>query len=292
MPPEGPLPASEVEAQLNIVESALSSATGTDEFLSAILEAQRAQLQALRQEGAMLGSVGNDDIPEGGIFSVPSRSALPEDAVGTIARDIQPNASGPGVFRISGTTFYAVVKNDDDDPLQAGQSVRVIGPRNRVTARDAAGGYGAIQSATQPGVFRFQGNLFRIPEVVTRDQDVKVSNQKYIRGTYQDVSGGLNPGETKEVARIEPDNDQLFLLKYTNATAHNTVRYRYTIDGPNPDQDLSGTMPWATPPDLHEVIPDGWNIVEDYVSLEFVEESGSNSYSTIQGTLTGLLIDV
>lgn len=292
-PPDGPLSVDDVRDDLNAIESALAGASATDEYLAAILRAQRTSLEIAQQQGAAAGVVDDDGTPRGGRFSSPEQGALPEDAIGTVARDIQPNATGPAVFDINGTLFYAVVKNDDDDPLQAGQSIRVIGGRNRVTARDASGGFGTVADASQEGIFRFKGNIFNIPEVISRDQDVKVANQKYERGTYTSVSGDLAPGEDKEMARIEVDNDQLLLFKYTNATAHSTVEYEYYIDNTNEaDKDLSGSTPWATPPSLFEVVPDGWNIVEDFVSLRFRETSGSTSYSNVQGSLTGIILNV
>lgn len=290
VPPKGPTFVSDVEDSLNVLEQLSASANATDDYLKGILQAQELQLQMATQQGAIQGSVNDDTIEVGGRFSVPGRGALPEDAIGTVARDIQENDTGPAVFDLNGGRYFARVRNDDADTLQAGTAVRCVGGQNRVTARGAAGGFGTF--GIGEGFFRYKGNLFQIPDIVDRDQDVKVANQLYIRGDYQTVSSTLDPGEEKEFARIEPARDQIFLLKTTNATAHSTVKYNYYIDGTDPDQDLSGTMPWATPPDHYEVVDGGYNIVEDYVALEIAEASGSNSYSTVSGSLTGLLINV
>lgn len=294
------IPLSDYDADLNWIESVIETVSPTDEYLSALIEvnkailrSERKRLEESRQQAAINGAATDVDNVDGGMFSDNTEGALPEDAVGVVTRDTQPNNIGPGMFRINGSPFYAMIKNDDDEVLQAGDTVRVLGGPNKVTRR-GAGGIGLLGGGgLGESYFRYKGRLYRIPQVVDRNQDVKVSNQSYADGNYTDIDGSLGAGETKEIARIEPPRDSFFLLKYTNATLHDTVRYNYYIDNQtDPDEDLSGSIPWATPPELHEVIPGGWQLVEDYVYLELVEESGNTEYDTVQASLTGIEMEV
>jgi hypothetical protein len=291
--PREPVSLSEIDNQLNFVERALGHLSDDDEYDRAIIQNQASMIRLLAQDGLMTGGVLDGENRLGGPLSNPERSALPLDAVGTTARDINPNDSGPAIFQIRGTIFYTVVQNNDKEEMQAGTSVRVEETGNKVTARGAAGTIGNSGAGGADDTFRYQGRLYSVPDVTRGSEDVKVANQRYLRGTYENVTETLEPGGDLEVARIEPDANEFALLKYTNATAHDTVEYEYYIDGTaEPDPDLSGPSPWATPPDLFEVSPGGFRLVEDFASLRLVETSGQNSYDTFQGTLTGLLIEV
>lgn len=298
---DGSTPLADIDADLNWIESLIAGLSPTDDYIEALIESNEAllrgeqrRLEVTKQEAAMSGSGTDTRTDEGGVFTFPEDGALPEDAIGTVTRDTQPNNTGPATFQLNGSTFYAIVKNDDREVMQAGDTVRVVDDGNKVSQR-GAGAFGSIGGGggLDESYFRYQGRLYRVPQVVTRDQDVKVSNQLYVEGDYESVEATLGPGEKKEVARIQPAPNAFFLLKYTNATNHPTVRYNYYIDGMSePDEDLSGESPWATPPDLHEVIPGGWQMVEDYAVLEFEETSGNTEYDSIQGTLTGLEVEV
>jgi hypothetical protein len=292
-PPNGPKSLSQIQEEWNFMESILADISPQDELLAEVVRTNQMALEQQAAEGRFSGMVIDEETDDGGAFSNPSRSALPQDAVGTLARDINPNDTGPAVFQVRGTVFYSIVRNTDKEELQAGTSVRVLGSGNRVTARGAAGNIAGLGSAGGGNFFRYQGRLYRVPQVTEDEETVKVANQLYIRENRTDVDADLDPGEEKEFARIEPDANKFALLKYTNATAHSTVSYDYYIDDPsNPDPDLSGSTPWATPPDLFEVSPGGFRLVEDFASLKLRETSGSNSYSNVQGTLTALLFEV
>lgn len=290
-PPVSPVLASDIEAQLNWLEEAIAQATGTDDYLAGVLQNQRILLQEFSQRGQLSGSVLDDiNQREGGPLSDPERGFLPQDAIGTVARDINPGDTGPAVFQLQGTVFFSNVRSTIDEEIQAGEAVRVIEERNGVTPRGASG---AASNIITSNAFRYNGQLYTVPLVADSEQTVKVANQQYDQGTRTDVDSDLDPGEDKMVAQIRPENDSFLLLKYTNATAHPTVRYDYYIDDPNDtDDDLSGAAPWASPPDLFEVVPDGFRLVEDFVELHLVETSGSSDYSNVQGALTGFIIEV
>lgn len=292
VPPNRPLRASEVRDDLNTVEELLSYASADDEYFEALLLNTALIAEGVMGQARTSGGFVDDTSGDGGAFSTPTQGALPLDAIGTLARDVNPQDTGPAVFQISGTVFYAVVENVDKEERQAGTSVRVVGEGNEVTARGAAGNLAGVGGAGGGDFFRYNGALYKIPRVTEKDEEVKVANQLFKRGTRTNVSADLGPGESKEFARIEPDSDSFALLKYTNATAHSTVEYNYYIDDPQDrDEDLSGPTPWATPPDLFEASPGGFKLVEDFASLELVETSGSNSYSNVQGTLTALVLE-
>jgi hypothetical protein len=291
LPEEGPVYLSDIREDIQDFEALANQFSSEDEYLAALNQNVVALLRQQANRGAHDGSIVDDTVTTGGRFSVPEHSALPEDAIGTVARDINPGDTAPAVFQLGGSVFYAVVQNDDSEEMQAGTSVRVIGTSNRVTARGAAGSVAGGAPGSGSDTFRYNGSLYQVPRILTTDEDVKVANQTFVGGTYTDVSDTLDAGQQKEMARIEPSPDEFLLLKYTNATAHDTVEYNYYIDGDfEVDEDLSGQSPWATPPSLHEVAPGGFKLVEDYVAVELAETSGSNSYTGVQATLTGLTI--
>lgn len=154
---------------------------------------------------------------------------------------------------------------------------------------------GAAAETGSSDTFFYDGRVRTIPRAVDEDRDVKVSNQKYDEGTYTAVSNTLDPGEEKVVARVNVAPDEFFLWRGTFATEHATVDYDYYIDsspdGGKPDQDLSGSRPWTTPPDLFTPVPDGFMIVERSVSLVFRETDGTTSYSGVEGALTGIIME-
>lgn len=291
--PQGAVSLSDIQDRVSFIEQVAADLSPQDEYLQAIAQNQALLLQMMGQQGTMTGEVTDDTQREGGPLTDIESSRLPEDATGTVARDINPGDTGPAIFQLNGSVFYTIVQNTDREEMQAGTAVRVVGPRNRVTARGAAANIAGAGAGAGGRGFRYQGRLYLVPNVTEGEQDVKVANQLYNRGNYSAVSATLQPGGELEVARIEPDANEFLLLKHTNATAHDTVEYEYYIDNnQEPDPDLSGPSPWATPPDLYSVSPDGFRLVEDFVSLKLVETSGSNSYDTYQGTLTGILVEV
>lgn len=295
---DSPLPAqpttlSDIEAQTNWAEKLISNASPGDERLDALVRNSNIALTLMAQQGALDGSVGADPGRDGGPLTDPDFDRLPQDAIGRAAEDINPGDTGPAVFQLRGTIFYSIVTNRESDEIQAGESIRVIGGRNGVTTRGAGSLAGFGSGGGGNTTFRYNGQLYEVPTVTEGDEDVKVANQLYVQGAREDVSSTLAPGESKAFARIEPGTSQFALFKYTNATAHSDVRYEYYIDDPEtPDPDLSGSVPWATPPDLYEVSPGGFKLVEDYVVLQMVNTSDTTTYENVQGTLTGLLIDV
>ena len=291
--PAQPTTLTDITEQTNWAERVIAEASPTDERLDALVRNSNIALSLLAQQGTLDGGINVDPGRDGGPLSDPEFDRLPQDAIGVAAEDINPSDTGPAVFQIQGTRFYSIVTNRVGEEIQAGEAIRVLGGQNGVTTRGAgslAGGLGA--GGGGGSTFRYNGNLYTIPSVTEADESVKVANQLYVQGEREEVEATLEPGEQEVFARIEPSTDSFALLKYTNATAHPDVRYEYFIDDPEiPDPDLSGSVPWATPPDLHEVSPDGYRLVEDFVALRLVNESDTETYTTVQGTLTGLVIN-
>lgn len=288
-----PVTAKEVEESLSFAEKVEAAISPDDEYAAANLEINRRTLQAVQSMGQVTGGVVEDRENVGGALSAIDPSGLPEDAIGVTAEDINPDDFGPAVFQLQGSVFYARVENTDKEEMQAGEAIRITGDGNQATTDRATRSAANAGGAKLRGVFRYQGKLYGVPDVVEAGEAVKVANQKFEKDTYTDVDGTLDPGESQVFAKIEPPTDAFALLKYTNATAHDTVQYNYYIDDEQvKDPDLSGTVPWATPPDLHEIVPDGYRLVEDYAILELSETSGSTQYTNVQGTLTALIIEV
>lgn len=279
----------EVRGNINLIENFLGQLSGDDEYLEAILQNQVLQLRAQLANAGLPGGPQS----EGGVFTDIEKGALPVDAIGVAAEDIRLNDTGDAVFQLDGSTFRATVRNVDDFELDAGQAVEVVGRQNSVEAAGAAGGVSGLFSNDDPDTFQYRGRLRVVPRVVDAEDSVKVSNQLYDQGTYTNVDGKLEPGQEKTFAKISVRRNEFILLKYTNATLHDTVSYNYYIDGSNdPDEDLSGSFPWATPPDFHEVVPDGYQLIDKSVELKLKETSGSTEYDGIQGTLTGFVLSV
>lgn len=140
--------------------------------------------------------------------------------------------------------------------------------------------------------FRYQGSNYNIDIANVSDNLVKVANQKYEFGERTNVNQTLEPGESKEFARIEVDEDHFILIFTTSATAHPTVEYNYYIDDPdNIDENLSGSAPWASPPQEYQVRRRGYMIADDFVSLEISEDSGNTEYSSVEGWLNAIILE-
>lgn len=275
-----------VREQLNVIEQLQGSLGASDEYLEAILENQRAVLMmTLAQSPA--GSIPPDQDERSPI----ERRSLPIDALGIANRVIHENDTGPATFQLQGTVFNAEVRATED--LAAGDAIIVTGSGNEVELAANQANPRSIFPGDVQDAFVYEGKFRRPPQVVRPEDTVMVENQLYDLGQYTTVSGDLNAGETKEFARIEVQNDEFILLKYTYASALSTAEYNYYVDGDqNPDPDLSGSTPISTPPDRGEVNPDGWMLVENSVSLEIEETSGSNSYSNVTALLSGLVQEV
>lgn len=212
-------------------------------------------------------------------------------------RDVIRMAQERGLLDdVSDTVFDELLSSDqliEEEVIPALQTITEEQQAQTRLLRSLIEGTGGSSPALGDRTFQIDGGRVRIPPVITDAQDAKTTNQTYINGVYETVAPTLDPGERKEFARVEPRESQVFLFKHTSATAHDTVRYEYFIDDEDdPDNDLTGTIPWASPPDLYEVAPDGYRLVNDFVSLQLSEQSGANSYSNVQATLTGLLLEV
>lgn len=140
--------------------------------------------------------------------------------------------------------------------------------------------------------FRFNGVNYNIDIANTSENLVKVANETYNAGERETVSQDLEPGEEKEFARIEAGPGKFLLLLTTSATPHPSAEYRYYInDESEPDPNLSGNAPWASPPAEYEVRKRGFMIVEDFVSLQIAETTGEREYSGVEGWLTGIVLE-
>lgn len=215
-------------------------------------------------------------------------------------RDVIRMAQERGLLdELSNTVFDQLLSSDELVEQEVIPELQTITEEQETQTRllrtliEGSDGAGGSDPTLGDQGFRLNGRRVRIPRVITDEQDVKATNQQYINGVYTTVDSTLDPGEAKEFARVEPRESQVFLFKHTAATAHDTVRYEYFIDDDeDPDEDLTGNIPWATPPDRYPVSPSGYRLVDDFASIRLLEQSGTNSYTNVQASLTGLLLEV
>jgi len=275
----------DVNEQLNIIEQIDNALSDDDELMRAILSGQQIQLLMMLQQGQYRGGLAPGDV--GGELAELGGRSLPIDALGIAAEDIQGGYNGTAVFFLDGGRFVAEVTPQTD--VSQNDPLKVVGQENRVKPAGSAGGVADLFGSGDPDTFIYEGDVRAPPRVVTEEQDIKVENQLYVDGEYTTVDADLGAGESKTFARIKVASDEFLLLKYTSASAANTVRYNYYIDGAqDPDEDLSGQTPLATPPDQREVVPDGYMLVDDDVRLEMEETSGKNSYTGLTAGLEAL----
>jgi len=149
------------------------------------------------------------------------------------------------------------------------------------------------QSITQSREgFVYEGQQYNIDIANPGPDLVKVANESYVKGEREPINENLQPGEQKEFARIEVRPGEFILLLTTSATPHPTTEYQYYIDGEEqPDPNLSGNAPWASPPNEYEVRRRGFRIVDNSVSLQISESTGERSYSEVEGWLTGIVVE-
>jgi hypothetical protein len=298
---------SDVVEELNFIERMRDEMSSGDEYLEALLTNQRLlALQLLNKmqmgglESMPISAIETNSAGVPTNYTVDVRVVPPEEilnstnlplaAVGKAAEDIRENDIGKAVFQRRGTVFNTTVRATEH--IAGGNNVRVISPGNIV--ENLGDGQLSLPGFGDPaGTFAYRGRTYAVPKVTDVGQHIRVANQTYTNGTRQDVDSDLDPGEDKVFARIQVPRDQLLLVKHTNATSHDTTRYDYYIDGTQErDEDLSGTVPWATPPDLYEFNEDGYMFVEELIELHIVETSGSNAYTDVQGTLTAIAVEV
>jgi len=139
--------------------------------------------------------------------------------------------------------------------------------------------------------FRYKGEIYNVDVANVGPDLVKVANEKYIKGTRTEVSEKLEPGAEKEFARIEVKDGNFLLLLTSSATPHPTTEYKYYEDGSNnEDANLSGSAPWATPPDEYEIRRRGFRVIDNSISLQISETTGERAYSNVEGWLTGVIL--
>lgn len=272
----------DAEAEINALESLIAGLDTDNDYDRALLRNQVLRLRLLvqQQRGALPETIG-----QGG----QKRRLLPQGAVGIANRDIYENDNGPATFQINGTVFSTTVQATED--IDSSAIVEVVGNENQVKESDGSA-FGILTGGSGE-TFVYDGEFRTVPSVVDPEIDIKVQNQVYEDEEYTTVADDLGPGQKKTFAQITVESDEFLLLKYTNATAANTVRYNYYIDGEeNPDPDLSGSTPLTTPPDKYEVVPDGYMIVENEVRLDLRETSGNTQYDGLSALLTGLKLEV
>ena len=296
-----------VEEELNVIESLQATVSGQDDFLEAMLRNQRLlamqMIQDLQMGGLESLPIAAVETTEAGVpvnypvnvrvvppADILNDANLPLSAVGKSADDIRGNDTGTAVFQRQGTIFSTTVRATEN--ISGGDNIRVIAPGNIVEELDGQNislpGFG-----DESGTFSYRGNTYTVPTVSETGQHIRVANQRYDKGTRTDVDPTLAPGEEKVFAQIEVPTNKFILAKHTNASAHDTTEYNYYIDTRNErDEDLSGTVPWATPPDLYELNEGGYMFVEDYIELRIAETSGNTTQNDVQGTLTAVVVEV
>jgi hypothetical protein len=296
-----------VEEELNAIESLRASLSGQDDFLEAMLRNQRLlgmqMLQNLQMGGLEALPIEAVETTDTGVptdYPVDVRvvppaeilndTNLPLAAVGKAAEDIRGNDTGTAVFQRQGTIFSTTVRATEN--IAGGDNIRVIAPGNIVETLEGENislpGFG-----DESGTFAYRGNTYTVPVVSDTGQHIRVANQRYNKGNREDVEATLAPGEEKVFAQIEVPTNKFVLAKHTNASAHDSAEYNYYVDTRTErDEDLSGTVPWATPPDLYELNEEGYMFVEDYIELRIAETSGSATLDNVQGTLTAIVVEV
>jgi len=156
--------------------------------------------------------------------------------------------------------------------------------------RSRVGGVQRVSGDT----FVYRGEEYAVPSVVDRGDAIATSNQSYSTATdtYENEGASVDAGERKLAAAVETTGREVFLLRATNATLHSTIRYEYVFnDAAAPDPALSGSTPWATPPDLYTV-GSPFVLVEDSVELYLNEQSGNTEYDETAGALIGVRVEV
>lgn len=272
---------------LNFVEAFLNDISGQDEYLEAILQNQRTQLMLALQRAVFSGGIPPGEADPGQLGNLP----LPLNSIGIMTRDISEGDDGYAVFFLNGGRFRATIKADED--IQQGQPVVVTGKNNLVEEAAESGSVSGLFAEAEPGRYIYEGEVRAVPSVVTEDDDIKVENQLYDQGEYTTVDGTLDPGESKTIAEINVAPNEFFLGKFTYASAAETVRYNYYIDGSNtPDDDLSGVTPLGTPGSKTQFNYDGFLLIDSSIRLEIEETSGNTSYDNLVGFIEGIKREV
>lgn len=170
----GPITPEDVENQLSFIEGLLADVSGQDEYLAAILQNQRIQLQRMNQpagrtvvdvEASSSGGGGGGGGGAGFTAGQLAQGAvsLPQNATGTAARDVQQGDTGPGVFTLNGTRFVTQIRADEQ--VSQGDTIRVVGPSNLVKV--------AIEGAGQTDVVPQEPRYFSTEDPITVPTDLE-----------------------------------------------------------------------------------------------------------------------
>lgn len=288
-----PETAAEVREQLNVLQRAIALIDPSSPYEEEILDALRTLVEI--QGGGLEDGAGTPSTPqellaeialklEEQIQGVTDTTDLPAGLTGQAAATIRNGQEGVATFDIAGGEFAAEVQAVETVDVQ--DILRVL-PQGR----------NLVESV---GVRRTEE--FIRPTVLAVADQLHVANQRYDRGDRVDVVGTLNPGEEKVMAEVTLPGGVSFMFTGTNATAHPDAEYRYffdqagvldeDLDPSDADPNLSGTAPWATPPDLFSPYDHGPVEVRDSVKLQVANESDSTELETVQGTLAGYLVEV
>lgn len=289
----------DVYEQLNLLKKLVAALDPDTDYQSAILQSINTLAEAIESQDMGDGGAAQAqldeiiDLLQQQLEGAAVTTNLPVGLVGRSIDEIPNNQTGTGVFNLDGSQY--AVRIEASESIERLEPITIVGDDNLV--RPTTDLEDAVDDSvpTIGGDFRFRynGKVLVVPRIAQLNDDIKVANQKYDRGSRTDVSSELGPGESKVLAEVTVREDEIFLFKRTNATSHPDVKYEYYIDDEeDPDPNLSGTVPWATPPEFFEVVDNGYRLVEQFVRLKLVNTSGTTSYDAVQGAITGTKLEV
>lgn len=266
----------QIRERENLVEQILDLMDSDDQFLAGILANQVTI-------GNQLRNLSIPSQPSGAQEFDVNNLAL--GTVGVALEDIDSNSKGDVLFRPAGSEVIDRVEAETN--VEFGQPVKVTGSQNKVSP--LLSGSGIVQGTLFEDLFTFDGKFYSLPNAVQKGKAVKVGNQSYVRGNYTDNDSTINANSTETLAKVEVQTNQFFLFDKTAVTGNSNLNYTYEIDG-DKDKSLSGPSPWAEPPNLHEVVDDGYMIVDNKVVVKVTNDSGSN-VNDIEADVTGIIVN-
>lgn len=287
----------EIREQLNLIQRALAAVTPGTAYEEEILRVLQSLLEA--QVGITPGDGEDGPTPassipellneiafklEEQIQGITDTTDLPPGLTGQATASIGNGDSGVAVFEISGGEFAATVTAVEDVTVQ--DYIRVI-PKGR--------------NLIEPIGTRRTEDFLR-PTVLDADDQLLVANERYREGSRSSVGGSLNPGEEKVMAEVTVPAGQSFMLEGVNATAHPDAVYRYYIgegttddndlDPDTADPNLSGSAPWATPPDFFAPYGEGPVEIEGSIKVQIANQDDQSSLDPVQASLKGYIVEV
>jgi hypothetical protein len=212
----------DVRRELNFIESLRAKLSPQDDYIQALLSAQRTMLMMQSQQSNVLATPAEADDT-----SPFEMQHLPIDAVGVSNDTIYENDNGAATFQIQGTIFATRVEATED--IEEGQPVRVIGSGNEV--RPTTNVPNGLLGITQEG---FSG--------IGPDTVIDIQNQDYTQSESRvepDVSdvtfnGSLDPGDIETVVQAQSTTDSYDIV----AQEHAVTGHKADVDNDSADESI------------------------------------------------------